>query len=240
MAHILRRLLSFLYIVQVYVVMAVLGVIFAPFALVSPRGAVTACRLYCRWVFWSARRMLGLEFEVRGNVPDGDVLVAAKHQSFLDILLIFWTLPRAKFVMKRELLWTPFIGLYAKRLGCVPVNRGKRGAAIIKMVKDVGQEVADPGQFVIYPQGTRVAPGSHKSYKIGAAILYEELGKPCIPVATNAGLFWPKRGGMRFPGRALIEFLDPISPGCPRREFMTELEQRIETRSNELLQETGL
>lgn len=236
----LRWVISLLFTVQIYLVMLILGIVFAPYALVSRKGAVTACKLYCRWVLWSARWMVGLRSEVRGTIPQGEVVIGAKHQSFLDILLIFGALPRPKFIMKRELLWTPIIGLYAKRLGCVPVDRGKRGAAVAKMVQDVAAEFSEPGQLVIYPQGTRVAPGDYKPYKVGTAVLYEALDEPCVPVATNVGLFWPRRGILRKPGLAVVEFLDPIPAGVARSAFMADLEARIEARSNALMEEAQL
>ena len=117
--------------------------------------------------------------------------------------------------------------------------RGKRGAAVTKMVKDVSKEFSEPGQLVIYPQGTRVAPGAKKPYKVGTAVLYEGLDFPCVPVATNAGVFWPRTGVMRKPGLAIVDFLDPIEPGVGRDEFLARLEDVIETRSNELMREVG-
>ena len=235
----LRWIVSAIFVFQIYLAMLVLGIIFAPYALVSRNGALLACKSYCRWVLWTARWMVGIRSEVRGAVPTGEVMIAAKHQSFLDILIIFNAVPRAKFIMKRELLWTPIIGMYAKRLGCVPVDRGKRGKAIAKMVQDVAAEFQEPGQLVIYSQGTRVAPGVQKPYKIGTAVLYEGLKQPCVPAATNVGVFWPRKGIMRRPGLAVVEFLDPIQPGVRKQEFMTDLETRVEARSNELMREAG-
>ncbi|WP_428926466.1 lysophospholipid acyltransferase family protein [Marinibacterium sp. SX1] len=235
----IRWLISAVFLVQIYFVMLVLGIVFAPWALVSPEGARTACGLYCRWVFWSARWMIGLRTEVRGQVPQGEVLIAAKHQSFLDILMLFDALPRPKFIMKRELLWTPIIGIYAKRLGCVPVDRGKRGAAIAKMIDDVAAGRADPGQLVIYPQGTRVAPGAHVRYKSGAAALYAQFGHDCVPTATNVGLFWPRKGIAKYPGLAVVEILDTIPPGVEHHAFMDQLAERIETASDALMAEAG-
>ena len=183
--------------------------------------------------------MVGISCEVRGTVPTGEVVIGAKHQSFLDIIMIFNAIPHGKFIMKRELLWTPVIGMYARRLGCIPVNRGKKGAAVAKMVKDVAKEFAEPGQLVIYPQGTRVAPGVSKPYKVGTAILYSGLGFPCVPVATNAGVFWPRSGILRKPGLAIVDFLDPIEPGVERNAFLSRLEDVIETRSDALMKEVG-
>lgn len=235
----IRWLLSLVFIVQMYLAMAVLALVFAPWALFSRQGARVACKTFCRWVIFSLRVLTGLRSEIRGTPPAAECLIAAKHQSFLDIILIFNAVPAGKFIMKRELMYAPFLGQYALRIGCVPVNRGKRGAAIARMKADVAKGAAEPGQLIIYPQGTRVAPGAIRPYKVGTGLLYEQLGQPCVPVATNVGLFWPKRGILRKPGLAVVEFLDPIAPGLPVPEFMARLEAEVETRSNRLMAEAG-
>lgn len=235
----MRWLISLIFIVQSYVAMVPLALLFFPWALFSQRGAFAAAHLWCRWVRWTAAWMVGIKTEVRGEVPAGEVLIAAKHQSFLDIILIFGAVPRGKFIMKRELLWTPIVGQYAMRIGCVPVHRGRGARAMAKMVRDVVSRRGQAGQLIIYPQGTRVPPGVVSPYKVGAAVLYQELGQPCVPVACNVGLFWPKRGIMRHPGTAVVEFLEPIAPGLPAGELMKRLEREIETRSDALMAEGG-
>lgn len=235
----IRWLLSLIFIVQMYLAMAVIAVVFAPWALFSRQGARVACKTFCRWTLLTLRLLTGLRTEVRGTPPAGECIIAAKHQSFLDIILIFNAVPAGKFIMKRELMFTPFLGQYALKIGCVPVNRGKRGAAIAKMKSDVAAGAAEPGQLIIYPQGTRVAPGATLPYKVGTGLLYEQLGQPCVPVAANVGLFWPKRGILRKPGLAVVQFLDPIAPGLKVQEFMTRLETEVETHSNRLMAEAG-
>ncbi len=235
----LQWIRSLLYVLQIYTMMPLIGLAFAPWALVSKRGARLACKTYSRWCFWTARWMIGLRCEVRGPMPQGEVLIAAKHQSFLDIMMIFTACPKAKFIMKREILWTPVIGLYAARLDCVAVERGKKGAAIQKMLDDVASGQEEAGQLIIYPQGTRVAPGAKLPYKIGSGLLYEQMQQPCVPVATNVGLFWPRKGIMRKPGVAVVEFLPTIDPGLQARDFMQQLEEVVETRSNQLMAEAG-
>lgn len=235
----IRWLLSLVFIVQMYLAMAVLALAFAPWAMFSRTGARLACKTFCRWTIFTLRLLCGLRSEVRGTPPRGEALIAAKHQSFLDIILIFNALPAAKFIMKRELIYAPFLGQYALKIGCVPVNRGKRGAAIAKMKADVAKGTAEPGQLIIYPQGTRVAPGVRKPYKVGTGLLYEQLGQPCHPVATNVGVFWPKRGILRKPGLAVVEFLPPIAPGVAIPEFMLRLEEEVELHSDRLMAEAG-
>ncbi|HLQ17900.1 MAG TPA: lysophospholipid acyltransferase family protein [Tabrizicola sp.] len=235
----IRWLLSLIFIIQMYLAMAVIAVLFAPWALFSRTGARAACKTYCRWVIFTLRLLCGLKSEVRGTPPTGECIIAAKHQSFLDIILIFNAVPAGKFIMKRELMFTPFLGQYALRIGCVPVNRGKRGAAIQKMKADVAAGAAEPGQLIIYPQGTRVAPGATLPYKVGTGLLYEQLAQPCVPVAANVGVFWPKRGILRKPGLAVVEFLNPIAPGLKVQDFMARLEAEVESNSNRLMAEAG-
>ena len=231
--------MSVIYVVQNAIMMLLMGIVFLPWALVSPKGAMTACNSYATWAIWTARLLVGIRSEVRGTVPSGAVLIPAKHQSFLDIMMIFKALPQPRFIMKYELLFTPIIGVYAWRLGCVPVRRGKRGAAIKAMLADVESGRVPPGQLAIYPQGTRVPVGEHKPYKVGPYVLYKETGQTAVPVATNCGMFWPKGTMLRTPGLAVVEFLDPIEPGLPQQDFMAKLEEVIEDRSNALMREAG-
>jgi 1-acyl-sn-glycerol-3-phosphate acyltransferase len=229
---------SLLFDALLYLSMAVMGILGAPLALWSVDGAYAVCRAYCRVAFFLLRTICGLRVEVRGEVPRGEVLVAAKHQSFLDILIIFEALPRPKFIMKKELRWAPFLGLYALRIGSTPVNRGDRSKAMKAMVDHAGRST-EARQLVIYPQGTRVAPGARPPFKIGTGVLYERLGEPCVPAATNAGVFWGRRSWYRRPGTAVVEFLEPIAPGLPIAAFMAELEGRVEAASDRLMREGG-
>lgn len=233
----IQWLRSLIFVGQIYVMMLVIGLLYAPWMLVSRKGAYAGCKAYVRWVRWTASWMVGLKCEVRGTPPTGEVLVAAKHQSFLDIMLIFEAMPAGCFIMKKEILWTPVIGQYARKLGCIAVDRGKRGEAIKKMVREVASGTRDPGQLIIYAQGTRVPPGVKKPYKIGSGVLYDQMNQPCVPVATNVGYFWPRTGIARKPGVAVVEFLDPIEPGMQMQDFMKELEARVEGASDRLLEE---
>lgn len=235
----LQWLLSLIFIVQMYVAMAVIGILYLPYAIFSRDGALAACHAYCAWVLFSLRLITGMRCEVRGTPPTHPVLIAAKHQSFLDILMIFHAVPRGRFIMKKELIYTPVLGWFALRIGCVPVDRGKRGAAINKMMAAVKSGVQRAGQLIIYSQGTRVAPGLKAPYKVGTAALYLQLGQDCVPVATNVGVLWPKRGIMRKRGLAVVEFLPTIPPGLASSAFMERLEREVETASDALMAEAG-
>lgn len=234
-----RWLRSLLFVGQMYLAMVVLGIAFLPFVALNDRYAHKAVRAYCLWVRFSARWLVGLRSVVRGPIPDGEVMIASKHQSFFDIIILCSVLPRPKFIMKRQLVNAPVLGWYALKIGCVPVDRGKRGAAIQKMLSDVAEGQSQPGQLIIYPQGTRTAPGADLPYKVGSGVLYDQLGQTCIPAATNVGLFWPRTGIYREPGLAVLEFLEPIAPGLDVPSFMNELKTRVEAASNDLMSEAG-
>lgn len=239
MKYTIQLIRSVLFNIQMYVAMLVVGVLWTPWVIWSPQGAISGCHAYCRWVEWSAKWMIGLRFEVRGEPPTGEVIVAAKHQSFLDVLMIYNAIPGGKFIFKDILKYAPVLGQFGLRIGCIPVKRGNRGAAIKKMLADVKSGKALPGQLIIYSQGTRIAPGVKAPYKIGTGALYRDMGQPCVPVATNAGVFWPKRGFYRKPGVAVVEFLPPIQPGMPVDDFMKKLEADVEARSDALAAEAG-
>ncbi|MDZ7906044.1 MAG: lysophospholipid acyltransferase family protein [Cypionkella sp.] len=235
--HAIQWVMSLIFIIQMYLAMAVVATLWLPRALISRQGAADAAHAYCAWVKVSARVLCGLKSEVRGTPPKGQVLVAGKHHSFLDIILIYSAIPRGKFIMKAELRFAPFLGWYALRMGCVPVFRGKRGAAIAKMLAAVASGREMPGQMVIYPQGTRVHPDAKLPYKRGTGALYTELGQPCVPVATNAGVFWPKRGIMRQRGTAVVQFLEEIPANLTAEDFMARIEAAIEPVSDALVRE---
>jgi 1-acyl-sn-glycerol-3-phosphate acyltransferase len=121
----------------------------------------------------------------------------------------------------------------------IPVDRSRGSAAIADMNNRARAEVARGRQILIYPEGTRRPPGAEPAYKQGVAHLYRSLGVPCLPVALNSGLFWPRRRFVMRPGRIVVEFLEPIAPGLEREVFLQVLKERIEGASNTLLAEAG-
>jgi len=239
MRYAIQWVRSLLFNIVMYVSMLPVALAFLPWAMASRRGARAAAHTWCRFVMWTASWLIGLKVEYRGEAPTGEVLLAPKHQSFFDVLAIYAAIPAGKFIMKSELRWAPIVGQYALMIGCIPVNRGKRAQAIKRMLAEVASGQADPGQLVIYPQGTRTGPGIKRPYKVGTGVLYRDLGQDCVPVALNVGVFWPKRGVYRKPGTVIIEFLPRIKAGKKIDVFMAELEDAIESGCEALYREAG-
>ena len=218
---------------------AIVGMIGLPF-LAAPRAAVMRFgRFWARSVLVLLRVVVGLDHQVRGldRVLGGGCIIAMKHQSAWDTLILPVVLGDPACVVKRELLSVPFYGWYAARAGSIAVDR-KAGAGALRRMVAAARPVAAQGRpIVIFPEGTRVAPGAHLPYQSGVAALYQALALPLVPVAVNSGLFWGRRSFVKRPGRIVLEFLEPIPPGWSRRRLMPELERRIETATAALLRE---
>lgn len=185
---------------------------------------------------WLLKTLCDIEVEIRGehHLPrQGCYLVAAKHQSAWDVLAFNRSLGVPAIVMKKEILWLPFAGLYAYRMNMIPVDRKAKNAAA-QMVESSRAAVAAGRPILIFPQGTRVAPGSRLPYRGGIAALYEGLRLPVVPAAVNSGLYWPRRKLLRYPGKIILEFLPPIAPGLTRDALMARLESDIEAATRRL------
>lgn len=189
---------------------------------------------------WLLRVICGIRYELIGleNIPRGGLLVASKHQSVWETFVLPTLFSDPTFVLKRELLWLPFFGWFLSKAQMIPVDRGKRSAALVAMTEHAKQKIKEGRQIIIFPEGTRRAPGAEPNYKFGVAHLYRELGVPCLPVALNSGFHWPRRSLELHPGTIRVQFLPPIMPGMPAEDFLKHLEDRIEPASSRLLAES--
>jgi 1-acyl-sn-glycerol-3-phosphate acyltransferase len=185
------------------------------------------------------RGTVGLRHQVLGleNARRGQAIYAAKHQSSWDTLVFALYLNRPAYVLKRELIYLPLFGQFLLKAGHIPVDRAGRASALKRMLHAAKRRRDQGRDILIFPEGTRVAPGMHEPYQPGVAALYGALDLPVVPVALNSGLFWRRRSFTKLPGLITLEFLPPIPPGLPRKAFMAELEKRLEGASLRLAAE---
>ncbi|UFZ03259.1 1-acyl-sn-glycerol-3-phosphate acyltransferase [Bradyrhizobium ontarionense] len=183
------------------------------------------------------RVICNIRVEYRGveKIPKGPLIVAAKHQSMWETISLLHFFDQPFFVLKRELLRIPLFGQYLVKANMVAIDRSSGARALKQVMRRAAEEVKHDRQFVIFPEGTRRPPGAPPHYKAGVALIYVDCGVPCLPVALNSGLFWPRRTFLRYPGTLVMEFLDPLPPGLPRDEFMTRIETVIEDATNRLV-----
>jgi 1-acyl-sn-glycerol-3-phosphate acyltransferase len=234
MAH-LRALLFNLLFCLVTAFYAILGL---PVLLFGADAVYALCRLWVGTTLRLLRLLVGLDHRVVGRerVPKEPVIFAVKHQSSWETLALAVLLDRPIYVLKRELIWIPIFGLYLLGSGALAVDRAAGAKALRQLIRAAEQAAKSGRPFLIFPEGTRVAPGQHRPYQPGIAALYDKLNRPVVPVALNSGLFWGRRSFLKKPGRITVEFLEPIPAGLDRRRFMKELEARLEGASQRLLQ----
>lgn len=215
------------------------SIIFSPVLLFPRKYTVKVAKLWIRCVIYICRTTVGLDYKIIGqdNIPNTPCLFAVKHQSAWETLIFYELLKDPSVVLKNQLLWIPLFGFYLKKLGTVPLQRSKgRAVQDLKKLLKNSKEAIDRGQSVIiFPEGTRSHPSQKGIYHSGIASMYLHLGLPVIPVAHNSGLFWPRRGFLKYPGQITLEILEPIKPGLSRHEFMRILEDKIETKTRQLV-----
>ena len=220
-----------------YVMSVVIVIAATPLFLLPRRLTVKAMAFWSHATLWLLRVIAGTRYEIRGTLPEGPVLVASKHQSMWDTVVMTAILNHPAMVLKRELLWVPFYGWYAQKTRMIAIDRDSGASAIRRLIAQGKAAIAEGRPIVIFPEGTRAAAGAKLAYKPGVAALYRQLGVNCVPVAVNSGLFWARRGFSRKPGTIVLEFLEAIPPGLDRKSFMETLETRIETATDRLIAE---
>ncbi|WP_333794712.1 lysophospholipid acyltransferase family protein [Hyphomicrobium sp.] len=230
---------SLLFTLAFYVTTA-LFLVLGSWLLLGPRSwAMAGLRTHAIVSVWLLKMIAGTKLEVRGRekLPGGAVLVVSKHQSAWDTFGLVPLFRDPAIVLKDELKWIPFYGWFCVKFEHILVKRDKAARALKAMIADAQQRAGQGREIVIFPEGTRQAPGAPPDYKPGYVALYEALGLPCVPLALNSGLFWPRRSLLRLPGTIIVEFLDPIQPGLSRKEFRALLEERLEAGATQLVAE---
>jgi 1-acyl-sn-glycerol-3-phosphate acyltransferase len=215
----------------VFYIMTFVMLLAGVWLLLTPRSwAMAALKLHGRLSLKLLEVTCGTRLEVRGaeKIPRGACLVAAKHQSTWDTFALLTLFDDPAIVMKDELKLIPLYGWFCLKFQHLLVKRERAAVALKYLVADAKDRVAQGRQVLIFPEGTRRSPGAAPDYKPGYVALYEALDVPCVPLALNSGLFWPRRALGHYPGTIIVEILDPIPPGMPRRAFRETLEQRLE------------
>jgi 1-acyl-sn-glycerol-3-phosphate acyltransferase len=184
-------------------------------------------------------RIAGIDYEIRGRekIPKGPLIVAAKHQSAWETFALISLFDNPLFIVKRELQWIPIFGWLMIKGRMVPVDRSAGSQALATMTERARLELSCGRQLIIFPEGTRRPAGAEPRYKFGVAHLYAAEGVPCMPIALNSGLFWPRRSIRRLPGTVLVEILDPIPPGLDKSVFFERLQQALEPATARLIAE---
>jgi 1-acyl-sn-glycerol-3-phosphate acyltransferase len=230
-----------LFNVAFWMLTAALAVVYLPLLLAPPLAMMAAARYWIRLALWLLARIVGLDHRVTGteNLPAGPFIVAAKHQSAWETFAFNVLLKNPVFIIKRELFWVPFYGWFAKHAGMIGIDRKGRAATLRRMIAEARAALAARRPIIIFPEGTRTAPGAPPQYQSGIAALYQTLQVPVVPCALNSGLTWGRRAFLKKPGTITVQYLPPIPPGLPRDDFMRRLEDAIEGATAALIADMG-
>ncbi|WP_163265651.1 lysophospholipid acyltransferase family protein [Chelativorans alearense] len=228
--------------VAFYLNLIVQMIVWTPLYFLLPRKkAWFVPKVWAASSLWLHKVLAGAHAEFLGleNLPDGPCIVAPKHQSFWDTIAFLPYIPDALYILKRELMWIPLFGWYVAKMRMIPIDRGSRSKALRQAVKIARERLKDNRQLIIYPEGTRRAPGAEPDYKYGIVELYKQLNVPVVPVAHVAGLHWPRRKFLRYPGTIRARFLPAIEPGLSREAFQERLIRETEAACDALLVEAA-
>ncbi|WP_149540528.1 lysophospholipid acyltransferase family protein [Siccirubricoccus phaeus] len=228
---------SVLFNLMFYVLTAGSTLLALPLLLAPRAWLLPPMRWWAATILWLLRLLCGIHVRVTGleHLPRGAALLAAKHQSAFDTVIWLRLLPDAAYVLKRELLWIPFYGWLARKVGMIAVDRAAGGAAMRSLLKAGRAAAATGRQIVIFPEGTRVAPGVRMPYQPGVAALAAATGLPVLPVATDSGLCWGRRSFLKHPGTITVAILPPLPTGLRRDALLAALETAIESETDRLV-----
>lgn len=233
----LTRLRSWIFTVVWLSCCFLLAALLSPTLLGPARWSRPAARLVLHFTLWAMRAGMGITYEIRGVIPDRPVLVASKHQSAWETFCYGLFFENPCYVLKQELTWIPIFGWYLKKQKMIAIDRAGGAKALRGLLEQARARLAEGRPLIIFPEGTRMRPGTTRRYHPGVAALYTALDLPCVPIAVNSGLVWPKPVGGKRPGHIVVEVLPEIPPGLDRKAFVARLSAEIEAASNRLLEE---
>jgi 1-acyl-sn-glycerol-3-phosphate acyltransferase len=231
---------SFAYEVAYWTLSIVYALVAAVAALLPGRGPLSAVlRFYTRRQLWALHWLAGIKIDVKGKqrLPEGAFIVAAKHHSWGDGFVMFAHVPNLVFVADDGLERIPLLRGILKKFGAIMVDNCGGPESRRALAAKAAEAHADGRRILIFPEGHLGKAGERFRYRTGVYHMYRDFDLPVVPVATNLGLFWRQQEFEKHPGRATVEFLDPIAPGLDRHDFLARLETAIETRSQELIAE---
>ncbi|MDX1974871.1 MAG: lysophospholipid acyltransferase family protein [Rickettsiales bacterium] len=216
------------------------SIILVPYFIISTPASMRTGKPWASVILWLARVICGIRYEVRGreHISKDAVIYASKHQSAWDTVIFWMLMKEPTFVLKRELLRIPLWGWYLWRMQMIAIDRSGGASAMKHLIQASKKILAMHRPIIIFPEGTRMRPGSPPNYQPGITALYSTLKTPVVPVALNSGKYWGKNSLLKRPGTIIIEFLPAIPPGLKKDVFMQELQTRVEDASTRLLHES--
>lgn len=218
-----------------YVLWTVLvGVLFCPAIFLPQRIIILIVgQIWARGLYFFLRFSCRLKLDLKGkeNIPNGPAIFASKHQSALETFMFHLLIKKPVFVLKKELLRIPIFGFYLKRMGMIAIDREGGIKSLKLLLRQVEEKIKLGYSVIIFPEGTRTAPGEVVEYNSGISAIYNLKAAPIVPIALNTGKFWPRNSFIKKSGKFMIKFLPKLPDDLDKKEFMQILKERIERES---------
>lgn len=207
-----------------------------PFSSISRKVATNCASAWTKIMQFLLRFTVGIRTHVEGheNIPGGNYIVAAKHQSDWDTIALYSLFNFPSFIAKKQLFSIPLLGQTFRLMGTISVDRKRGAKAIPEMLEGTKRAVAAGRNILIFPEGTRGVPLAEPNFRSGASRVYEATNVPLLPVAVCSGFYWGRNSFVLWPGTARAKILPPIAPGLTAREAHKAMSTQIEKASIEL------
>ncbi|MBA4249123.1 MAG: 1-acyl-sn-glycerol-3-phosphate acyltransferase [Candidatus Puniceispirillum sp.] len=220
-----------------------LALMYIPMLILPYSFCMKLFKIWSNSILFILRYAVGIKLEIRGKenlenvLKNGPCILALKHQSAFETIICSLLLNRFVIILKKELLFIPLFGQYLLKLKSIALVRSQSSKSLRVLLNKSSEMLKQNYSILIFPEGTRQDVGSTTKYKGGVALMYSNLNVPVVPIALNAGLFWPKRSWIKKPGTIIFDILHPIQPGLDKRIFLNQLQETIEHHTSLLVKE---
>ena len=214
-----------------------MGLLCLPFLILPSSYLKHPIKLWIAGIFFFLKYVCLISHEIQGqeHIPSHAVLVASKHQSAFETFALFYYLPQAIFIHKKQLFWIPIFGQYLKKINMISIDRKGGASAMRRMLKKTKEKVALGFSIIIFPEGTRKKIGDAPDYKSGFVGIYKEMNTKILPIAVNSGKCWPKHTFVKKAGHIIIKILPPLEANIDRKKILSDVEMKIEEATNKII-----
>ena len=238
----MQHLRSLIYTVMLFLTTAFFAIVVIVFMWLPPARLYAVPRTWARLNLWLLKTLCGLDYRIEGaeHLPDVPFISMWKHSSTWETIAQMLLVPRASWLLKREILWVPLLGWAIARFKPIAIDRKAGGTAVNQVVTQGRERLSEGLGVIIYPEGTRVAPGETRKFGMSGALLASQSGAPLVPIAHDSGYYWRRRGLLKRPGTIRVVIGPPLDPrGLEPREITERAKEWVDSTVAELARQQG-
>ena len=238
----MQHLRSLIYTVMLFLTTAFFAIVVIVFMWLPPARLYAVPRTWARLNLWLLKTLCGLDYRIEGaeHLPDVPFISMWKHSSTWETIAQMLLVPRASWLLKREILWVPVLGWAIARFKPIAIDRKAGGTAVNQVVTQGRERLSEGLGVIIYPEGTRVAPGETRKFGMSGALLASQSGAPLVPIAHDSGYYWRRRGLHKRSGTIRVVIGPPLDPrGLEPREITERAKEWVDSTVAELARQQG-